>query len=141
MHDFQDEVLELLTESVGSAANALDPFLKRHSQESDFYSRLFLSVARARLDEDDAREHFTAMVSHHDRLTGSLGRPVDFRVTVLDYLVSHPDVVKMPGIRRDLEGPRFAGTRRDHPHRRSIDAHRGQCAAAYRHLAFTIKTI
>ena len=98
MHDLQDEVLELLETVVGSTAHALDPLLERHSKESDFYSRFFLAVAHARLDEDHAKVHVSGMIDHHDQLTTSLGRPVDFRVTVLDYLVAHPDIVKMPGI-------------------------------------------
>jgi diguanylate cyclase (GGDEF)-like protein len=82
------ELLELLAEDAHNAerlASRLDALTRERGV--DAHAALLMVLCRLRFPEDEAREHWEAIVRHRDALSRALQRNVAIRVALLDYFV------------------------------------------------------
>ncbi|MEQ9363642.1 MAG: GGDEF domain-containing protein [Leptospirales bacterium] len=69
--------------------------LRRTSGEN-FYTDLFRVLVHYDFTSEEAQQHWQRILSHNDKLSQKLGRPVSFRVAMLDYFVGLNRILKSP---------------------------------------------
>lgn len=82
-------LLEILNEDAHNTKRLLDR-LDAVGKETgiDTHSALFLILTRLAFDEQEARRHWSAILSNRDELSAALGREVGARVALLDYFMN-----------------------------------------------------
>jgi len=97
-NDFQAQVLALLAGTERSPTEILRDLETEHKTDADFYSRLMAALINVELEEADARDRFSDLIAHHEKLETGAGRRFDLRVATMDYLVLHPEILSSPTI-------------------------------------------
>ncbi len=103
------ELLEVLAEDAHNTQRLLVR-LDAITRESGIsaYAALLLILTRLTFGEKEARDHWQAILDHHDRLTTALGRDAGIRVAVLDYFMNVNRRLTQPAL-IDLEMTETAG--------------------------------
>jgi diguanylate cyclase (GGDEF)-like protein len=85
----RDELLGVLAEDAHNTQRLLGR-LDEITNESGIsaYAALLLILTRLPFDEQEARNHWQAILEHHQRLTTALDRDAGIRVAVLDYFMN-----------------------------------------------------
>jgi diguanylate cyclase (GGDEF)-like protein len=83
------ELLDVLAEDAHNTQRLLARLdaITRESGVSA-YAALLLILTRLTFGEEEARDHWQAILDHHSRLTAALGRDAGIRVAVLDYFMN-----------------------------------------------------
>jgi len=97
------QLLEVLAEDAHNTERLLGR-LDRLSQESGIgaHAALLMILTRLSFEEDQAREHWQAILAHRDVLTAGLGRDAGVRVALLDYFTNTNRLLTQPTL-IDLE--------------------------------------
>lgn len=107
--DLQAEVLSRINGTDRSPRTILQTLGDEHGTEEDFSARLFAALTSVEVGDPAAREHLGLLLDHHEQLVRATGRHVDLRVSVMDYLLQHPDIARTPVI---IDRPVLQLTRR-----------------------------
>jgi two-component system, cell cycle response regulator len=94
--DVQAELATAFRSSAQAPLEVLTSVLERHQTDQEIYAKLVASLINVSVAEETARVIFHRMLKHHQKLVRELGRPVDFRVSVMDFTVQHPELIESP---------------------------------------------
>jgi diguanylate cyclase (GGDEF)-like protein len=96
--DVQAELFRGLREDDRQPLDVIGTVLERHQSDPAIYAKLIASFVNVVVPEDTARVLFHRVLKHHQSLVHLLGRPVDIRVSMMDFTVQHPELVRTPVI-------------------------------------------
>ncbi|MCG6169832.1 GGDEF domain-containing protein [Leptospira sp. FAT2] len=96
--DLKTKVISLLHDH----ESGLKEFKTRIAELSDnnpfFYSDFFRIISHLEIQENDARELWEEIYNHGENMSSSLGRSVNFVVSMLDYIFSKKRIIENPKI-------------------------------------------
>jgi diguanylate cyclase (GGDEF)-like protein len=97
-NELQETVLSLLDEPGGTQRTKLRHLLEEFRELPDLHTRLIAALINIDLDEAEAEDRFAELLSHHEQMEREMNRVVDLRVAAMDYLITHPAIVRSPTI-------------------------------------------
>lgn len=77
---------------------SLESAVLSYGSSSTFFSSLFLLLAQLQLPEEKAKTLYFEIRDYQNKLAQTQGRPVDFRVAMMDYLVNVEPLVNFPKV-------------------------------------------
>lgn len=98
VRDLQAEIIRRLSSTDQPAHHVVESLFEELGSADSFYAQLFSVLADVQLDDDAARRHFHKLVKHRTDMEHRLGRPVDFRVALLDYFTNNEPMLVAPKI-------------------------------------------
>lgn len=92
-----ERIKQVLAEDSGNEQLVLAELeeLRQHSDEN-FYTDLFRVLVHYDFTREEAEQHWRYILEHCTILSTQLGRPVSFRVAMLDYFVGRNRILKSP---------------------------------------------
>lgn len=92
-----DRIKQALAEDSGNEQLVLEELeeLRKNSGEN-FYTDLFRVLVHYDFSSEEAQEHWQRILGHCEQLGQKMGRPVSFRVAMLDYFVGLNRILKSP---------------------------------------------
>ena len=85
--DLQTRLAGALFGRPGSFESTINRLVREYGEEQSFFSVLFDTLFELKLEPHEARELYGRIAAHRQSVESSLGRVIDFRVAVLDYLL------------------------------------------------------
>lgn len=85
--DLQTRLTGALFGHSGSLDSTITRLVREYGEEQSFFSVLFDTLFELKLDSHEASEFYGRIAAHRRNIERSLGRGIDFRVAVLDYLL------------------------------------------------------
>lgn len=95
----RQEILQILNDNVATEESILqkiDNLSKR--SEKGFFSDLFKVIASLEIPEEEAEHCWNEILAHSRTMSETMGRPIGFRVAMLDYFTNKRKLVKNPKI-------------------------------------------
>ncbi len=85
--DLQTRLTGALFGHSGSLDSTITRLVREYGEEQSFFAVLFDTLFELKLDSHEASEFYGRIAAHRRNIERSLGRGIDFRVAVLDYLL------------------------------------------------------
>ena len=95
--EFQGKIREVLNEDETNETRIMEALedLRKSSGET-FYVDVFRVLTRHHFSQEEATEFWKQIMQHAQSMARGLGRPVGFRVAMLDFFINHNRVLKSP---------------------------------------------
>jgi diguanylate cyclase (GGDEF)-like protein len=96
---FKQEILQILNDNISSEELILEKIdILSKKSEKGFFSDLFNVIASLDIPEEEASHLWNQILAHSQNMSQRIGRPIGFRVAMLDYFTNKKKLIKNPKI-------------------------------------------